>query len=191
MLHSLAQRSVANAQFSSPESHIMKMKLALATSLLALCAVAPLAARQMQSPAAPAAGAPTAAAHYGSRGFDKTGMDKSVKPGDDWFDFVNGTWAKNTTIRPDRTSEGAFINLRDLSEVRVHKLLDSYRIDDAAHPDRMKAAIFYQGYMDEPAIEKLDAAPLKARLAPIQAAPSKEDMARIMGRTVGGFGASI
>jgi putative endopeptidase len=185
----------------------VKKSLALAVSVFALAAAAPVAAHEQHScvddactmvsliDQAPPGGATTDTGgtplHYGTWGFDTTGMDKNVKPGDDWFAFVNGTWAKNTTIRPDRTSEGAFINLRDLSEVRVHSLLDSYRVDDRANPDRMKAAIFYQGYMDEAAIERLDAAPLKARLAPIMAVASKEDMARIMGHTVSGFGASF
>jgi putative endopeptidase len=185
----------------------VKKSFAFAVSAFALAAAAPAAA-QDQHPCiddgctmvslidqGPPGGATTDTGgtplHYGTWGFDTTGMDRSVKPGDDWFDFVNGTWAKNTTIRPDRTSEGAFINLRDLSEVRLHKLLDSYRADDTTHPDRMKAAVFYQGYMDEPTIEKLDAAPLKARLAPIAAATNKEEIARIMGRSVAGFGGSF
>jgi putative endopeptidase len=129
--------------------------------------------------------------HYGSWGIDLSSMDRNVKPGDDWFEFVNGNWAKNTTIRPDRTSEGAFATLRDLSEARVRKLVEGYQPNDSAHPDRIKAALFYQGYMDEPTIERLDAAPLRQRLAPIAAARSKEDIARIMGRSVSTFGASF
>ncbi|MDB5693777.1 MAG: peptidase [Alphaproteobacteria bacterium] len=189
----------------------MKKSLAFAVSLIALAAAAPAVAQE-QHPCiddacsmvslieqGPAGGAPAGATsdtggaplHYGAWGFDTAGMDRSVKPGDDWFDFVNGDWAHHTTIRPDRTSEGAFINLRDLSEVRVRKLVEGYQPADAAHPDRVKAAIFYQGYMDEPAIERLDAAPLRQRLAPIAAATSKEEVARIMGRSVAGFGAGF
>ena len=133
----------------------------------------------------------TAAAHYGSWGFDASGMDRSIRPGDDWFGFVSGNWAKNTTIPADRTSTGAFIALRDLSEARLHLLLGSYKADDAAHPDRMKAAIMYRGYLDEAAVEKADAAPLVQRLAPVKAAASKDDVARLMGQSMGGFGASF
>jgi putative endopeptidase len=185
----------------------VKKSFAFAVSAFALAAAAPAAAHE-QHPCiddgcatvslfeqAPAGGGAADTGdiplHYGSWGFDTAGMDTSVKPGDEWFDFVSGSWAKHTTIRPDRTSEGAFINLRDLSEVRVRKLVEGYRADDRANQDRMKAAIFYQGYMDEPAIEKLDAAPLRQRLAPMVAATSKEEMARIMGRSVGSFGASF
>ncbi|MES2044274.1 MAG: M13-type metalloendopeptidase [Pseudomonadota bacterium] len=168
----------------------MKMKFALATSLLALCAVAPLAAQMQASNPAPAADA-TAATHYGSWGFDLTGMDRSIKPGDDWFDFVNGTWVKNTQIPADRSSYGAFAVLRDLSDARLRKLVESYQVGDAAHVDRAKVAMLYQGFMDTAAIERADAAPLMRRLAPIKAAASKDAVARLMGQSIGGFGASF
>jgi len=168
----------------------MKMKLAFATSLLALCAVAPLAA-QMQASPAPAADPATAATHYGSWGFDLTGMDRSIKPGDDWFDFVNGTWVKNTQIPADRSSYGAFAVLRDLSDARLRKLVESYQVGDTAHVDRAKVAMLYQGFMDTAAIERADAAPLMRRLAPIRTATTKDAVARLMGQSMGGFGASF
>jgi len=37
-------------------------------------------------------------------GFDLSGMDRSVKPGDDFFEYANGNWFKRTTIPADRTS---------------------------------------------------------------------------------------
>jgi hypothetical protein len=39
---------------------------------------------------------------------DLAALDKSVKPGDDFFSFVNGTWVKNTEIPADRSSIGGF-----------------------------------------------------------------------------------
>lgn len=137
------------------------------------------------------ASVPTMPVRYGTWGFDVSGMDRSVRPGDDWFRFVNGTWAKNTQIPADRSSYGAFAVLRDLSEVRLRQLISGYRPNDTAHPDRMKAAILYQGFMNEAAAEKLDAQPLMRRLEPIRAAATKEDVARLMGRSIGGFGASF
>jgi putative endopeptidase len=169
----------------------MKITFALATSLLALCAVGPLAAQMQSTSSAAAAGDATAATHYGSWGFDLTGMDKSVKPGDDWFSFVNGTWVRNTQIPADRSSFGAFAVLRDLSDARLHKLIDSYQPGDTAHVDRAKVAVLYQGFMDTAAIERADAAPLMRRLAPVKAAASKDAVARLMGASHGGFGASF
>ena len=45
--------------------------------------------------AAPSTADPTAAARLGTWGFDLAGMDRSVKPGDDFFGYVNGTWAED------------------------------------------------------------------------------------------------
>ena len=45
---------------------------------------------------------------YGSWGFDMAGEDTSVKPGDDFFAFANGTWLKNTPIPADKSSVFAF-----------------------------------------------------------------------------------
>jgi putative endopeptidase len=110
----------------------VKKKLALVASLVTLAMVAPAAAQDdpaclddactLQSliAAAPAGGADASVpTRYGSWGFDLQGMDKTVKPGDDWFRYVNGTWVKNTQIPADRSSYGAFAVLRDLSEARL------------------------------------------------------------------------
>lgn len=51
----------------------------------------------------------------GAWGFDTAGMDRSVKPGADFFAYSGGTWAKNTQIPSDQSSYGSFRTLRDLS----------------------------------------------------------------------------
>lgn len=128
---------------------------------------------------------------YGRWGFDLTGMDRSVRPGDDWYRFVNGSWAARTKIPADRSSYGAFAILRDLSEARLHQLIAGYSVADTAHPDRRKAAQLYRGFMDVATVEKLDAQPLRTRLQPVRAAADKTAMARLMGDSVGGFGGSF
>lgn len=166
--------------------------LVAAVAVASVAIGAPALSRVEQ--AAPAAQAPATAAtatSYGPWGFDVSGMDRSVQPGDDWFEFVNGTWAKNTKIPDDRSSYGAFAVLRDLSEQRLRTLLQGYSASDTAHPDRMKAAILYTGFMDQAAAEKLDAAPLTERLATIKAVQNKDQMAAVMGRAIGGFGSSF
>jgi len=167
--------------------------LLLATTLgVATIAGVTIAGPAISQQAAPApATDATTATSYGAWGFDIAGMDRTVKPGDDWFRFVNGTWAANTQIPADRSSYGAFAVLRDLSEQRLRSLISGYSATDTAHPDRMKAAVLYSGYLDEAAAERLDAQPLIQRLQPIRAAASKQDIARLMGASLGGFGASF
>jgi putative endopeptidase len=187
----------------------VKLSLLCAASLAALAAAPVLAHEQhdcldeactIQSLIAPAqhAGAaraptidPSKPIHYGAWGFDVAGMDRSVRPGDDWYEFVNGTWTRHTTIPADRTSWGGFAILRDLSEARLHRLIEGYNPADAKNPDRAKVAVLYRSFMDEAAAERADAQPLLARLAPVRAAAGKEDIARLMGQSMGGFGASL
>jgi putative endopeptidase len=128
----------------------------------------------------------------GTWGIDTAGMDKSVKPGDDFFGFVNGNWARNSPIPADRSSYGGFAILRELSDARVRQLVESYpATDPRTGGDQPKVAAIYRSYMDEAAVEKLDAIPLLTRLAPIYQVKSKEDMAALMGRSLGGFGGSF
>ncbi|MEA3037277.1 MAG: putative endopeptidase [Sphingomonadales bacterium] len=188
----------------------MKISLFCAASLAALAAAPVLAHEQhdcldeacaIQSLLAPAqhagAGAGTATInpsrpiHYGAWGFDVAGMDRAVKPGDDWYEFVNGTWTRHATIPADRASWGGFAILRDLSEARLRRLIEGYSPADAKNPDRAKVATLYRSFMDETAAERADAEPLLTRLAPVRAAAGKEDIARLMGESMGGFGASF
>ncbi len=81
----------------------MKFKmLALATASLLTVAAAADAAKPV----------------YGDWGYNPAAMDQSVKPGDDFWAYVNGTWDKNTPIAADRASAGPFVTLSDKSEAR-------------------------------------------------------------------------
>ena len=67
--------------------------------------------------AAPAAGAQTRTL---TSGIDTTGFDKSARPQDDFFRYVNGAWLKKTTIAGDATGAGSFQELTDrILEVQV------------------------------------------------------------------------
>jgi len=132
------------------------------------------------------------APRFGTWGFDTAGMDRSVKPGDDWARYASGTWLKNTSIPPDRARFGNFDALRELSTVRVARLVESYKPGGTGtSPDQAKVARLYRGFMDEAAAQALDAKPLESRLSAVSAAATKEDLARLMGRAVGGFGSTF
>ncbi|HET7436452.1 MAG TPA: M13-type metalloendopeptidase [Thermoanaerobaculia bacterium] len=129
--------------------------------------------------------APTAAQRYGTWGVDLEGMDRTVKPGDDFFKYVNGKWAATTQIPPDQTRYGAFNILRDLSEARVRGIVEQWAADKKlkAGSDEAKVAAFYRTFMDEAAIEKLDAKPLEALLAPVKKIATRDDVARTMAQS--------
>jgi endothelin-converting enzyme/putative endopeptidase len=72
------------------------------------------------------------APRYGAFGIDLTTQDKAVKPGDDFWTYANGAWAKRTEIPADKGSVGYGNILSDEAEVNVRKILD----DMAANPAR-------------------------------------------------------
>ena len=89
---------------------------ALATSAFAACAV------QAVGQSSPASASPTKP-QYGTFGFDTAGMDKSVTPGNNFYDYANGTWAKNTPIPADKSNYGMFTVLEDLSRQRTRDII--------------------------------------------------------------------
>ena len=119
------------------------------------------------------AGKPT----YGTFGFDTTGMDKSVKPGDDFYSYASGTWQKTTQIPADRSSYGMFHKLQDLSLERTRGILE----DAQKQPDS-KIGTFYASFMDEKGAEAKGAAPVKPWLAEIKAAKDKTALATEMAK---------
>ncbi|MEO7814913.1 MAG: M13 family metallopeptidase [Sphingomicrobium sp.] len=117
-------------------------------------------------------------------GVDLSAADNAVKPGDDFFAFVNGAWDKRTSIAPDRTFAGIDSVLNDQIERDVRAIID----DQAAHPGprgtiSQQVGDYYASYMDEAAIERAGRAPLTPYLAKIAAAKTRRDLARLFGTT--------
>jgi putative endopeptidase len=125
--------------------------LALASTALVACTTQapppppPVAvAEATPVPQAPPAPKP----QYGAFGFDSAGMDQSVAPGDDFYEFANGTWAKNTPIPADKSNYGMFTVLDDLSRERTKGI-----IEEQAQDPNSRIGAAYATFMDEAAIE--------------------------------------
>ena len=156
--------------------------LLLATSALAACATTgttpPEVAEQTATVATAAAGpvtpAPAEAPQLGSFGFDMAGMDRTVDPGDSFYDFANGTWARTTPIPADRSNYGMFTMLEDLSNERTREILD-----EQARLPGSKIGDFYASFMDRAAVDAKGFQPLAPVLNEIKAADSREALAGI------------
>ncbi len=129
----------------------------------------------------------------GGWGFDLAGMDRSVKPGENFFDFTDGTAVRNIVIPADRTNFGSFVVLTDLSEKRVHEILDAASAHVAGEPaDAIgKAGALYHAFMDEAAADAHGAAPLKPELAQVAALKTPADFAALQGQAQGSFHGSL
>ncbi|MBY8829300.1 M13 family metallopeptidase [Hephaestia mangrovi] len=121
----------------------------------------------------------TGTPRYGTWGVAIEDMDRSVKPGDDFFDYVEGTWLKNHPIAPDKVGAGYNYELPDEIEQQVRGLVER----EAAKPDDMiakKVGDFYSAWMDEQGIEARGTAPLKPYLARIADVTDRGALVRLM-----------
>ncbi len=127
---------------------------------------------------APPAGKP----ELGAWGVDLTAMDRSVKPGDDFFLYANGSWLKTTEIPPERSSIGAFQSLRILSETRMKDIVAGLQAKprEELTPEERKVRDLYDAFMDQAQIEAKGLAPAKADLARIARIKTLDDVARAM-----------
>jgi len=115
-------------------------------------------------------------------GIDSAGIDRHVRPGDDFFEFANGTWLKTTEIPADRSNWGVFAMLAEAANKRTADLIrDTAKSKSAAGSDASKIADYYAAYMDEAAIEKKGLQPLEHELATIRAIHDGASLARVVG----------
>jgi len=109
-------------------------------------------------------------------------IDKSVKPGDNFFDYANGDWLKTAQIPADRSSTGAFYDIYELTEKHTADLIrNAGASNPAAGSNARKIADYYAAYMDTAAIDKAGLAPIKPELDAIDAIRTREDLARVLG----------
>jgi putative endopeptidase len=117
-----------------------------------------------------------------SHGINVANMDRSIKPGNNFFEYCNGDWLKRTTIPPDRAAVGVFSTLSDLSAKRTADLVQEIAKGNPAEgSEQAQIANLYDSYMNEAAIEKRGIAPLEPHLKAIAAIQNKRELARMIG----------
>src|SRR5262245_57179533 len=129
-----------------------------------------------------AGGQVPAKAVLGDWGVDLTGMDRSTKPGDDFFRYVNGAWFDKAEIPADRTTTGSFVQLDIQSETRVRGILSELEARGAnLTPEEKQVRDLYTSYVDTDRVERLGLEPARQDLAKIAGLKTHEDVARAMG----------
>lgn len=120
---------------------------------------------------------PAPGAQIGAFGFDTSGMDTTVLPGENFYEFANGTWARNTPIPPDRSNYGMFTKLDDLSKERTRAIIEA----QAGNPDS-KIGAAYASFIDEAAIESKGLAAFEPWLDQIRALSSRADYEELLAK---------
>jgi len=152
---------------------MIRVAVSVARRLLATALVlAPLGRLAAQAPAA-------------GHGLDVAGMDRSVKPGDDFYQYANGTWQRTTEIPADRSSFGAFSIATASAERQLTEVMQQ-AVAAKAEPgtDLRRIGDYYTSFADTAAIEAAGLAPIAAILSRIAAIGDRTALARYLGSTL-------
>ncbi|HLV86784.1 MAG TPA: M13 family metallopeptidase [Candidatus Sulfotelmatobacter sp.] len=115
-------------------------------------------------------------------GVDIAHMDRSVQPGNNFYEYANGDWLKRVQIPADRSAVDVWSKLDDLSNKRTADLIaEIAKSNPPAGSSLRKVADLYNSYMDEAAIESRGLAPLRPHLDAIAAIHDKKELARALG----------
>jgi putative endopeptidase len=151
----------------------------------ALLACAAVAQSQAQTTTTTTTVQTTVASTLGA-GIDRSGMDPSVRPQDDLFLAMNGTWVKNTEMPADKSRWGTFDELRDRADKQVRDLIEGlHATHPAAGTSARKVDDYYAAFMDVAAIDKAGLAPVVASLRDVDSVKDTAMLVGLMGHWEG------
>jgi putative endopeptidase len=142
----------------------------IVTALLAACGEKPAPVAETPKPA------------VGSFGVDLTQMDATVRPGDDFYGYVNGVWLKTFQIPADRARYGTGTSVSEKTEADVRTIVEELAANRGA-PGTVarKVGDLYAGWMDQAGIEARGIEPLKVYLDEIAAMKTRADLMKLIG----------
>ena len=122
-------------------------------------------------------------------GIDRSGFNESIRPQDDFFDYVNGTWVENTEMPADKARWGTFDALREQSQKDIRSLVEMVSNAENVAPDSPSQKIrdFYNSYMDDEAATTLGIEAIRTELDGIAAIKNMDDVYRAFA-TLGVYG---
>jgi len=132
---------------------------------------------------------PLQSLHFGTWGFDISGKNAAIKPGDDFFEFANGGWLARTPIPADKTGISVDVLIDDLTELQLREVMEeaAQRADHEPKDLEGKVGAFYRAFMAEDRVEALGSTPIRFALTAISAATTHEQLGRLMGRSTFDF----
>jgi putative endopeptidase len=118
-----------------------------------------------------------AQAQQATSGIDRTQFDASVRAQDDFNQYVNGTWMKNTEIPADKSSWGGFQALHEMTQPQLRGIVEAAAANPGKHgSEAQKLGDLYASFMDDKTRETQGVKPLQKELARINALNDKKQI---------------
>jgi len=114
-------------------------------------------------------------------GIDLSGFDTEVRPQDDFYQYVNGTWMSETEIPADKSNFGSFNLVSDKTENALRELIEEISTDSSATQGSAAQKIrdYYNTYLDAEAADRAGIDSIAEQLAAIDRAESHDDILRL------------
>lgn len=116
-------------------------------------------------------------------GIDLTGMDTSVRPQDDFYNYANGKWLETTEIPADEVGWGSYMTLRKESLQQSRIIVENAAKAHQGDPARMKIGNYYNAFTNEARIEALGIKPIADYMSEIDNLQNHNDIVRFFGQT--------
>jgi predicted metalloendopeptidase len=112
-------------------------------------------------------------------------MDRSIKPGDNFYHYANGGWLKTAAIPAGQPSYDSRVTITEKTAQRVSNLIQEAAAAHAANGSAaQKVGDYYAGYLDEAAIESKGLTPLADEMDKIAAITNKASLSAYLGTTL-------
>ena len=118
-------------------------------------------------------------------GLDLAAMDTSASPGDDFYNYANGAWQRNTEIPADRSNVGSFYRASLETERQTTELVNGI-VQSTPQPGTNEARIrdFYNAYVNTAAIDAAGMTPVQSDLARFAAISNRQQLSRVLGEQI-------
>ncbi len=171
---------------------MIRIFLTAGVSAVALAVASPAMADDHTEKTEKAAEVATPTMSFGEWGVDPALLSDSIKPGDDFFAYVNQEWLDANPLPAEFSRFGAFNLLREKSTSDVKALVDELVAKDTLTSDEQRIVDAYNAFLDTDAIDAKGLQPAYPYMTAIATASSLEDLAKLWGRPgypspVGGF----
>jgi endothelin-converting enzyme/putative endopeptidase len=124
-------------------------------------------------------------------GVELNNFNQSLKPGDDFFQFVNGQWLKTTEIPADQSNYGSFTALDIETKEAIKKIIEEASTQANPSPIAKQVGDFYRSYTNIEQRNSLGMKPIEELLQKIRAVETKEQLLKLSGefsrRGIGSF----